>query len=123
MNGLTSNDAVLFSFVLLGLHQLPRAVLQRLIKNVVPDGVGISRDAKIAFGVAAQIFVSYVTATANDIALAGKRKTLTVHILLVLFVICARNSIVSCSKVMVSNAHVGKGCVRSHGSHEFPRFC
>ena len=29
----------------------------------IPDGVGISRDAKIAFGVAAQIFVSYATAT------------------------------------------------------------
>eukprot|EP00041_Stephanoeca_diplocostata_P029890 m.890972 g.890972 ORF g.890972 m.890972 type:complete len:191 (+) comp23652_c1_seq34:192-764(+) len=58
-------------------QELPRAVLQRLIKNVVPDGVGISRDAKIAFGVAAQIFVSYVTATSNDIAQAAKRKTLS----------------------------------------------
>eukprot|EP00039_Didymoeca_costata_P019083 m.336166 g.336166 ORF g.336166 m.336166 type:complete len:160 (+) comp17774_c0_seq1:163-642(+) len=58
-------------------YELPRAVVQRLVKETLPDGLGVSKDAKIAFGVAARVFVSYCTATANDIALEDNRKTLT----------------------------------------------
>eukprot|EP00729_Bicosta_minor_P005266 gene5266-3792_t len=43
----------------------------------LPEGTGVSKDAKVAFGVAARIFVSYCTATANEIALEGNRKTLS----------------------------------------------
>lgn len=58
-------------------NELPKAVLTRLVKNVLPEGTGISKDAKTAFGMAAQIFVAYATATANELALADNRKTIS----------------------------------------------
>jgi len=57
--------------------ELPRAVIQRLVKESLPSGIGISKDAKVAFGVAARIFVSFATATANELRMEANRKTLT----------------------------------------------
>jgi len=59
--------------------ELPRAVIQRLVKESLPSGIGISKDAKVAFGVAARIFVSFATATANEIRMEANRKTLTAN--------------------------------------------
>ena len=42
--------------------QLPRAVIARIAKEALPDGVNIGQEAKIAFGAAARVFISYITA-------------------------------------------------------------
>ncbi|XP_031570618.1 DNA polymerase epsilon subunit 3-like [Actinia tenebrosa] len=56
---------------------LPNAVIARLVKDVLPDGVNIAKEARSAIGKAASVFVLYATSCANNIAISGKRKTLT----------------------------------------------
>jgi len=56
---------------------LPNAVIARLIKESIPDGVNVSKEARSAVSKAASVFVLYVTSCANNIAQKGKRKTLT----------------------------------------------
>jgi len=47
--------------------ELPKATVERIAKNVLPDNTQISNDAKLAISKAAQVFILYLTATANDI--------------------------------------------------------
>ncbi|XP_065646731.1 DNA polymerase epsilon subunit 3 isoform X2 [Hydra vulgaris] len=56
---------------------LPSAVIARMIKEVLPDGVNISKEARAAISKSASVFVLYATSCANNIALKRKRKTLT----------------------------------------------
>merc|ERR1711915_77394 len=56
---------------------LPTAVITRMIKEVLPDGVNISKEARAAISKSASVFVLYATSCANNIALQHKRKTLT----------------------------------------------
>jgi len=56
---------------------LPTAVITRMIKEVLPDGVAISKEARAAISKSASVFVLYATSCANNIALQHKRKTLT----------------------------------------------
>eukprot|EP01112_Ceratiomyxa_fruticulosa_P023186 TRINITY_DN8768_c0_g1_i1.p1 TRINITY_DN8768_c0_g1~~TRINITY_DN8768_c0_g1_i1.p1 ORF type:complete len:192 (-),score=65.43 TRINITY_DN8768_c0_g1_i1:161-676(-) len=55
---------------------LPHAVVQRILKNALPDGVQVQKDAKLAVEKAAKIFINYVTACANDFALHSNRRTI-----------------------------------------------
>ncbi|XP_059755981.1 DNA polymerase epsilon subunit 3-like [Balaenoptera ricei] len=55
---------------------LPNAVITRIIKEALPDGVSISKEARSAISRAASVFVLYATSCANNFAMKGKRKTL-----------------------------------------------
>uniref|UniRef100_A0A8D2B682 DNA polymerase epsilon subunit 3 n=1 Tax=Sciurus vulgaris TaxID=55149 RepID=A0A8D2B682_SCIVU len=55
---------------------LPNAVITRIIKEALPDGVNISKEARSAISRAASVFVLYTTSCANNCAMKGKRKTL-----------------------------------------------
>lgn len=56
---------------------LPTAVITRMIKEVLPEGVNISREARAVISKSASVFVLYATSCANNMALQHKRKTLT----------------------------------------------
>ncbi|XP_046683194.1 DNA polymerase epsilon subunit 3 [Homalodisca vitripennis] len=55
---------------------LPISVVARLVKEGLPDGVIVSKEAKTAVARAASVFVLYITSTANTIAMRNKRKTI-----------------------------------------------
>ncbi|MBN3280566.1 DPOE3 polymerase, partial [Polyodon spathula] len=55
---------------------LPNAVITRIIKEALPDGVNVSKEARSAISRAASVFVLYATSCANNFAMKGKRKTL-----------------------------------------------
>ncbi|XP_061743538.1 DNA polymerase epsilon subunit 3 isoform X1 [Nerophis ophidion] len=55
---------------------LPNAVITRIIKEALPDGVNVSKEARRAISQAASVFVLYTTSCANNFALKAKRKTL-----------------------------------------------
>ena len=55
---------------------LPNAVIARIIKEALPDGVIISKESRAAISKAASVFVLYCTSCANNFALQQKRKTL-----------------------------------------------
>ncbi|KAJ1970466.1 hypothetical protein H4R35_005848 [Dimargaris xerosporica] len=58
---------------------MPRAVILRLMKGVLDDGMGIASDAKLAAGKATTVFISYIAAMANDIARSTRHKTVTLQ--------------------------------------------
>ncbi|EFE42296.1 CBF/NF-Y family transcription factor, putative [Trichophyton verrucosum HKI 0517] len=53
---------------------LPRSVIMRLAKDMLPPGTGVQRDAVTAILKAATVFVSYISSHANDMT---DKKTLT----------------------------------------------
>ncbi|XP_060924051.1 DNA polymerase epsilon subunit 3 [Limanda limanda] len=55
---------------------LPTAVITRIIKEALPDGVNVSKEARRAISQAASVFVLYATSCANNFAMKAKRKTL-----------------------------------------------
>ncbi|KAM6949978.1 DNA polymerase epsilon subunit 3 [Lycodopsis pacificus] len=55
---------------------LPYAVITRIIKEALPDGVNVSKEARRAISQAASVFVLYATSCANNFAMKAKRKTL-----------------------------------------------
>ncbi|XP_053443926.1 DNA polymerase epsilon subunit 3-like [Nycticebus coucang] len=55
---------------------LPNAVITRIIKEALPDGVNISKEARSAISRTASVFVLYATSCANNFAMKGKCKTL-----------------------------------------------
>lgn len=56
---------------------LPLSVVTRIVKDALPDGVNVSKEARAALAKAASVFVLYATSCANNIATKGKRKTVT----------------------------------------------
>ncbi|XP_060555696.1 DNA polymerase epsilon subunit 3-like [Ruditapes philippinarum] len=56
---------------------LPNAVITRIIKDAIPDGVNVSKEARLAISKAASVFVLYATSCSNNFALKSKRKTIT----------------------------------------------
>ncbi|XP_033340251.1 DNA polymerase epsilon subunit 3 Chrac-14 [Megalopta genalis] len=56
---------------------LPNAVVTRIIKEALPEGVTIAKDARIAVAKASSIFILYLTSSANIIAKKGNRKMLS----------------------------------------------
>ncbi|PIO36187.1 hypothetical protein AB205_0166790 [Aquarana catesbeiana] len=57
---------------------LPNAVVTRIIKEALPEGVNVSKEARSAISRAASVFVLYATSCANNFAMKQKRKTLNV---------------------------------------------
>ncbi|XP_042334009.1 DNA polymerase epsilon subunit 3 [Sceloporus undulatus] len=55
---------------------LPNAVVARIVKEALPEGVSVSKEARSAVSRAASVFVLYATSCANNFAMKGKRKTL-----------------------------------------------
>lgn len=55
---------------------LPNAVIARIMKDALPEGVIVSKEARTAISKAASVFVLYCTSCANNAALQQKRKTL-----------------------------------------------
>ncbi|XP_037343455.2 DNA polymerase epsilon subunit 3 [Pungitius pungitius] len=55
---------------------LPNAVITRIIKEALPDGVNVSKEARRAISQAASVFVLYATSCSNNFAMKAKRKTL-----------------------------------------------
>lgn len=54
----------------------PLACVSRVMKNVLPDNIMMTKDARQAFVRAAGIFVFYITHCANDFCREGKRSTM-----------------------------------------------
>lgn len=46
--------------------QLPNAVVQRIIKEALPDGINVAKDARSEISKAASIFVLYLTSSARQ---------------------------------------------------------
>lgn len=55
---------------------LPNAVVMRIIKESLPDGVSVGKEARAAVAKAASIFILYLTSAANTIAKKANRKTI-----------------------------------------------
>lgn len=56
---------------------LPNAVVTRIIKEALPDGISVGKEARLAVAKASSIFILYLTSTANSIAKKHNRKTIS----------------------------------------------
>ncbi|RXG57409.1 DNA polymerase epsilon subunit 3 [Armadillidium vulgare] len=56
---------------------LPNAVVTRIIKDSLPEGIAVSKEARSAIAKAASVFVLYTTSTALLVTQKNKKKTLT----------------------------------------------
>ncbi|XP_023938314.1 DNA polymerase epsilon subunit 3 [Bicyclus anynana] len=56
---------------------LPLTVVTRIVKETLPEGVAISKEARTGLAKAASVFVLYVTSAATNIVKNNKRKALT----------------------------------------------
>ncbi|ELT97819.1 hypothetical protein CAPTEDRAFT_184024 [Capitella teleta] len=56
---------------------LPNSIITRIIKDAIPDGVNVSKDARLAISKAASVFVLYATSCANNFAQQNKRKMIS----------------------------------------------
>ncbi|XP_071517969.1 DNA polymerase epsilon subunit 3 isoform X2 [Panulirus ornatus] len=56
---------------------LPNAVIYRIIKDTLPEGISVAKEARIAIAKAASVFVLYTTSTANTLAQKNKKKTVS----------------------------------------------
>lgn len=56
---------------------LPNAVVSRLMKESLPDGISISKEAKSCLSRSASVFVLYLTATAVNECKKENHKTMT----------------------------------------------
>jgi len=55
---------------------LPAAVVNRIIKDSLPDKVKVSKEATLAIAKAASVFVLYATSCSNNVAAKSHRKTI-----------------------------------------------
>lgn len=56
---------------------LPNAVVTRIIREALPDGITVAKEARAAVAKAASIFILYLTSSANMIAKKNNRKTIS----------------------------------------------
>ena len=56
---------------------LPNAVIMRLIKDTLPEGVAVAKEARSAIARAASVFVLFTTSSANNLAQKHKKKTVS----------------------------------------------
>lgn len=56
---------------------LPNSVVTRLIKDALPDGLNIAKEARTAIGRAASVFVLFVTSSANNVAVKNNKRTIS----------------------------------------------
>ncbi|XP_025837025.1 DNA polymerase epsilon subunit 3 [Agrilus planipennis] len=55
---------------------LPTAPIQRIIKEVLPSNINLSKDTKSSLARAASVFILYVTSHASQLAQKSNRKTM-----------------------------------------------
>uniref|UniRef100_A0A0K8TB22 DNA polymerase epsilon subunit 3 n=1 Tax=Lygus hesperus TaxID=30085 RepID=A0A0K8TB22_LYGHE len=58
---------------------LPLSVVSRIVKDSLPDGTNVAKEARTALARAASVFVLYLTSTANNIATKSNRKTINTN--------------------------------------------
>uniref|UniRef100_A0A1L8DWE9 DNA polymerase epsilon subunit 3 n=1 Tax=Nyssomyia neivai TaxID=330878 RepID=A0A1L8DWE9_9DIPT len=56
---------------------LPGSIVQRIVKEALPDGVNVGKEARSVMGRAASVFVIYLTASATNTAKSHNRKAIT----------------------------------------------
>lgn len=56
---------------------LPNAVIMRIIKDMLPEGVAVAKEARCAIARAASVFVLFATSSANNLAQKHKKKTVS----------------------------------------------
>ncbi|XP_055690517.1 DNA polymerase epsilon subunit 3 [Lutzomyia longipalpis] len=56
---------------------LPGSIVQRIVKEALPDGVNVGKEARSVLGRAASVFVIYLTASATNTAKSHNRKAIT----------------------------------------------
>ncbi|XP_036339083.1 DNA polymerase epsilon subunit 3 [Rhagoletis pomonella] len=56
---------------------LPNAVVGRLIKDALPEGANVSKEARAAIARAASVFVIFLTSTSTTLARKQNHKTIT----------------------------------------------
>ncbi len=56
---------------------LPNSIVTRIIKESLPDGVNVSKEARSAIAKAASVFVLYATSCSNGLAMKANRKTIS----------------------------------------------
>uniref|UniRef100_A0A0M3IKB4 DNA polymerase epsilon subunit 3 n=1 Tax=Ascaris lumbricoides TaxID=6252 RepID=A0A0M3IKB4_ASCLU len=57
--------------------RLPQTVVSRLVKDALPPGVIVSKEARTAISRAAAVFILHASTYAQDCAVSNKRKTVT----------------------------------------------
>ena len=55
---------------------LPGSIVSRIVKDALPDGTKVSKEAQQAIAKAASVFVLYATSCSNQIAQNSNRKTI-----------------------------------------------
>ncbi|XP_023725478.1 DNA polymerase epsilon subunit 3 [Cryptotermes secundus] len=56
---------------------LPNTVITRIIKEALPDGVNIAKEARTAFAKSASVYILYITSAASLVATSNNRKTIS----------------------------------------------
>ncbi|EDW02917.1 DNA polymerase epsilon subunit 3 [Drosophila grimshawi] len=56
---------------------LPNAVIARLIKDALPDGSNVSKEARVAIAKAASVFVIFITSSSTALAHKQNHRTIT----------------------------------------------
>ncbi|KHN80870.1 DNA polymerase epsilon subunit 3 [Toxocara canis] len=57
--------------------RLPQTVISRLVKDALPPGVIVSKEARTAIARAAAVFILHASTYAQDCAVSNRRKTVT----------------------------------------------
>ncbi|KAI9022260.1 histone-fold-containing protein [Phycomyces nitens] len=58
-------------------NELPKANVARVLKNALPAGTALQKDAKLAVSKASTVFINYLSTVANDIAKSANHKTIS----------------------------------------------
>ncbi|KAL1117471.1 hypothetical protein AAG570_004796 [Ranatra chinensis] len=58
---------------------LPNAVVTRIMRECLPEGVSVAKEARTAVARAASVFVLYLTSSANSAAVQSSRKTIAAN--------------------------------------------
>ncbi|ORZ05380.1 histone-fold-containing protein [Absidia repens] len=58
-------------------HELPKANVTRVLKQALPPGTALQKNAKLAINRAATVFISYITSLSLDTAKSNNHKTIS----------------------------------------------
>ncbi|KAI8639301.1 histone-fold-containing protein [Parasitella parasitica] len=58
-------------------NELPKANVTRVLKSALPPGTALQKDARLAVGKAATVFINYLSSVANDVAKGANHKTIS----------------------------------------------
>ncbi|KAG0197734.1 hypothetical protein BGX28_008740 [Mortierella sp. GBA30] len=63
-------------------NELPKAILTRIMKNVLPENTNIQANAKLAMTKSTTLFINYLASAANDVAASAGHKIVSgAHVL------------------------------------------